>query len=162
MNKYTGIAIDECTGRGTGHDDDGLKRKKKILKEASEKYNVTDALDILATYGGLEIAMMCGAMLEAKEKGMVVMVDGFISTSAMIAAYNMDNSIKDNCVFCHGSKESGHKLMLDYLKVEPVIDIGMRLGEGSGAAVAFPIIKAAVSFLNEMASFEDAGVSNKD
>ncbi|MCG8697532.1 MAG: nicotinate-nucleotide--dimethylbenzimidazole phosphoribosyltransferase [Bacteroidales bacterium] len=162
MHKYTGLPIEDCTGRGTGHDDEGLKRKTGILKKASVKYEVTDPLEILANYGGLEIAMMCGAILEAKKLGMLILVDGFISTSAVLAAMKMDSSIPSNLIFTHVSEEKGHRLMLDYLKVNPVLNLGMRLGEGSGVAVTYPIIKSAVAFLNEMASFEDAGVSTQD
>ena len=162
MNKYTGISIEDCTGQGTGHTSDGLKHKLNILKQASEKYTVSDPIEILATYGGLEIAMMCGSMLEAKKRGMVILVDGFICTSALIAGYKMDPTILDNAIFCHSSEENGHKRMLEYLKADPLLAIGMRLGEGSGAAVAFPIIKSAVDFLNEMSSFEAAGVSTNE
>ena len=161
MNKYTGISIEDCTGRGTGHNDEGLNRKMTILKQASEKYNVEEPMEILATYGGLEIAMMCGAMLEAKKLEMTILVDGFICTAAFIAASKMDNTMKDNAIFCHSSEEKGHTQMLEFLQVKPLLSIGLRLGEGSGAAVAFPIIKSAIAFLNEMASFEAAGVTNK-
>ncbi len=161
LHKYTGHPIEKCTGRGTGHDDKGLKKKIAILKNASLKYNITEPFEILATYGGLEIAMMCGAMLQAKSKGMTILVDGFITTSALLAAYKIDKSILDNCIFCHFSQENGHKYMLEYLGAEALVDLNMRLGEGTGAAVTYPIIKSAVLFLNEMASFEDAGVSNK-
>lgn len=162
MHKFTGHSVKECTGRGTGHDDKGLEKKIQILEAAADKYQVSDPLEILATFGGLEIAMMCGAMLEAKKLGMVIIVDGFISTAGVMTAYELENNVLDNAIFSHSSLESGHTLMHEYLKVEPVVHLNMRLGEGSGAAVAFPIIKAGVSFLNEMASFEDAGVSNKD
>lgn len=162
LHKYTGHPIEKCTGRGTGHDDKGLKRKIAILKKASLKYKVTEPIDILATYGGLEIAMMCGAMLQAKSKGMTILIDGFISTSALLAAFKIDKSILDNCIFCHRSQEKGHKYLLEYLGAEVLVDLNMRLGEGTGAAVTYPIIKSAVLFLNEMASFEDAGVSNKE
>lgn len=161
MHKITGYSIEDCTGRGTGHDDEGLKRKTEILKKASELYNPETPFETLAVYGGFEIAMMVGAMLEAKERNMVIMVDGFISTAAFLIAHAMDNKIMENAIFCHASKEKGHRLMHEYLKAEALVDLNMRLGEGSGAAVAFPVIKAAVSFMNEMASFEDAGVSNK-
>lgn len=162
MNKYTGITIEDCTGRGTGHDDEGLKRKIAILKTALTKHNVSDPIEILATFGGFEIAMMCGAMLQAKANGMIIIVDGFIVTSALLAAYKMDKTILDNCIFCHCSGEKGHKAMLDYLGGVALVDLGMRLGEGTGAAVTYPLIKSAVLFLNEMASFESAGVSNKE
>lgn len=160
MHKFTGIDMEVCTGRGTGHDDAGLRRKTEVLKAASAKYSVAEPLEILATYGGLEIAMMCGAMLEAKAQGMIIMVDGFISSAAILTASMMDSTILDNAIFCHASAESGHGLMLEYLKVDPLMDLGMHLGEGSGVAVAYPVINSAVNFLNEMASFEDAGVSN--
>ncbi len=162
MHKYTGKPIKECTGRGTGHDDEGLNKKINVLSRAAEKHDVTEPLDILSTYGGFEIAMMAGGMLEAAACGMVIMVDGFIATSALLTAYQLDLNVLNNCIFCHQSDEAGHKSMLEYLGVEPVLKLGMRLGEGTGAAVAFPIIQSAVNFLNEMASFEDAGVSNKE
>lgn len=162
LHKYTGQSIEECTGRGTGHDDEGLKKKIAILKEASTQHNVSDPVEILAAYGGLEIAMMCGAMMQAKDNGMIILVDGFTTTSALLAAYKIDKSILDNCIFCHISQEKGHNYMLEYLGVEALVDLNMRLGEGTGAAVTYPLIKSAVLFLNEMASFEDAGVSNKE
>ncbi len=162
MHKITGYSIEDCTGRGTAHDDDGLKKKIEILTKASNLYNPKTPLEILAMYGGFEIAMMVGAMLEAKEKKMVIMVDGFISTAAFLVAHALNNELMENAIFCHSSKEKGHKLMYEYLNVDPLVDLNMCLGEGSGAAVTFPIIKAGVSFINEMASFEDAGVSNKD
>ena len=162
LHKYTRHPIEECTGRGTGHDDKGLKKKIAILKEASTQHNVSDPVEILAAYGGFEIAMMCGAMKQAKDNGMIILVDGFTTTSALLAAYKIDKSIPDNCIFCHISQEKGHKFMLEYLGVEALVDLNMRLGEGTGAAVTYPLIKSAVLFLNEMAGFEDAGVSNKE
>ena len=161
MHKFTKIGIEECTGRGTGHDDAGLEKKKRILATAAVKHQAVHPLDILAAYGGLEIAMMCGAMLKAREKGMIILVDGFITTAAILAAQAMDPSVLEHAFFCHVSAEAGHSQMLDFLGVEPLVDLGMRLGEGSGAAVVLPIIQSGVNFLNEMASFEDAGVTNK-
>jgi nicotinate-nucleotide--dimethylbenzimidazole phosphoribosyltransferase len=160
MNKFTGLSIEDCTGRGTGHNDEGLKKKTTILKEASLKYSITGPEQILSTYGGFEIAMMCGAMLQAKDNGMVIIIDGFITTSALLTAYHIDKTILDNCIFSHCSGEKGHKAMLDYLGVEALVDLNMRLGEGTGAVVTYPLIKSAILFLNEMASFESAGVSN--
>lgn len=163
MHKYTGISIPKCVGRGTGHDEAGLRKKTEILKKVVARHpTVSGALGILATFGGFEIAMIVGAILRAAELNMTILVDGFIVTSAMLAAHNLNNEILDKCVFCHQSEEAGHKLMLEYIQAEPLLNLDMRLGEGSGAAVALPIIQSAVSFLNEMASFEDAGVSNKD
>ncbi len=161
MSSFTGIDIEECVGRGTGHDEAGLAKKTEILKRAAQKYDPVDPLEILATFGGFEITMMCGAMLEAKKRNMIIPVDGFVSTSAFLAANAFDNTLKQNAIFCHSSDEKGHKAMLNFLGVEAVCDLGMRLGEGSGIAVVFPVIQSAVNFLNEMSGFEDAGIDNK-
>ncbi len=163
MSKITGINIEECTGNGTGHDSKGLKRKKEILKQAFNKYQLNgDSINLLATFGGFEIAMITGAFLKAEELGMTIMVDGFIVTSALLVAHKIKPDILKNCIFTHTSNEQGHIKMLKYLSVKPILNLEMRLGEGTGAAVAYPIIESAVNFLNEMASFEDAGVTNKE
>ena len=142
--------------------DGQVDRKTRILKEIAEKYNPETPEEILATVGGLEIAAMVGAYLEAKKQNMLILIDGFIATAAAITAIQMDETVKENCIFCHSSDEKGHKLMLDYLGAKPLLQLGMRLGEGTGAAVAMPLVRSAVNFLNEMSSMEDAGVSNKD
>ncbi len=163
MSKITGIDIEVCTGNGTGHDAEGLKRKKEILKQAIKKHQIsTDPIEILATFGGFEIAMMTGAFLKAAELSMTIMVDGFIVTSALLVAHQINPKILKNCIFTHKSNEQGHIKMIDFLNAKPLLNMEMRLGEGTGAAVAYPIIQSAVNFLNEMASFEDAGVSNKE
>ena len=163
MSKITGIALEECIGKGTGHDDAGLQRKKEILKQAFEKYQLnSDPIEILATFGGFEIAMMTGAFLKATELNMTIMVDGFIVTSALLLAHKINSDVLKNCIFTHTSNEQGHIKMLNYLDAKPILNLEMRLGEGTGAAVAYPIIKSAVNFLNQMASFEDADVSNKE
>jgi nicotinate-nucleotide--dimethylbenzimidazole phosphoribosyltransferase len=159
MSKFCNLPIEKCVGRGTGLNDEGLKRKTAILQKALEKHTTSSPTEILATFGGLEIAMMAGAMLKAAELGMIIMVDGFITTSSLISAYHFNKEIVKNCIFCHQSDEQGHKLMLEFLGAKPLLNLNMRLGEGTGAAVAYPVIKSAVSFLNEMASFESAGVS---
>jgi len=163
MSKYCNIPVETCTGRGTGHDDAGLKKKIAILSKALEMYpGVTDPIEILATFGGFEIAMIAGAMLKATELKMIILVDGFIVTSALLAASRMNNDVLENCIFCHRSNEQGHKLMLEFLKAKAILDIDLRLGEGTGAAIAYPVVLSAVNFLNEMASFEDANVSNRE
>lgn len=163
MSKITGLSVDECTGKGTGHDDEGLKRKKEILKQAFGKYQLNgDPIEILSTYGGFEIAMIAGAFLKSTELNMTIMVDGFIVTSALLVAQKINPEILNNCIYTHASNEQGHIKMLEYLNAQPILNLEMRLGEGTGAAVVYPIIKSAVNFLNQMASFEDAGVSNKD
>lgn len=162
MHKFTGLDMEICTGAGTGFDEKGIQRKKEILEQVAKKYTTSDPLETLAQVGGLEIAMMCGAMIEAKKQNMVILIDGFIATSAFLTAFKMDVSIKDNAIFCHTSDENGHKHMLEYMHAKTVLNLGLRLGEGTGAAVAYPVIKSAVAFLNEMASFDDAGVSNQE
>lgn len=161
MHKFTGIVIEECVGQGTGHSTEGFNNKLSVLKRASDKHTVSSAIDILSAYGGIEIAMICGGMLEAYVRDMLIMVDGFISTIAFLAAFKMNPNILEHAIFCHVSHEKGHQKILDYLKAKPLIKLDMRLGEGTGIAVAYPIIQSAVCFLNQMASFKDAGISNK-
>ncbi|WP_321346248.1 nicotinate-nucleotide--dimethylbenzimidazole phosphoribosyltransferase [uncultured Draconibacterium sp.] len=162
MHKFTGISMEDCTGRGSGLGDEQVDRKTRILKEIAEKYDPNTPEDILATFGGLEIAAMTGAYLEAKKQNMLILIDGFIATAAVLTAIQIEPSVKDNCIFCHSSDEKGHKLMLEHLGVKPLLQLGMRLGEGGGAVIALPLVKSAVNFLNEMSSFDDAGVSNKE
>jgi len=162
MSKFTGIAIEKCIGKGTGLEQTGLERKIRILKEISKKYNVTGHTEILATFGGLEIAMITGAILEAKKQGMIILVDGFIVTAATLAACAFNPKVRENTIFCHQSGEKGHALMLEHLKAKPLLNLGLRLGEGTGAALALPIVQSAVNFINQMASFEKAEVSNKE
>jgi len=163
MSAICDLPIERCVGRGTGLDDAGLDRKLGLLTEAQAKHGeMSDPHQILQTYGGFEVAQICGAMLAAKSHNMVIMVDGFIATSAYLLAHAINPAIAENAIFCHTSNEAGHQLMLDYLQVEPLVNLQMRLGEGTGCAVAYPLIKSAVAFLNEMASFESAGVSEAE
>lgn len=163
MSALCQLPIERCVGRGTGLDDDGMHRKFELLTQAQELHgDITDPRLIMQTYGGFEIAQMCGAMLAAQEHGMVVMVDGFIATAAYLVASAINPALTDHAVFCHTSGEAGHQLMLDHLKAEPLLNLGMRLGEGTGCAIAYPLIESAVAFLNDMASFESAGVSESD
>lgn len=162
MHAFTGIPLEECIGKGTGVDKTGYQQKLSILGEALEKHGVSkDPLQVLSTYGGFEIAMMCGAFLQAAALGVVVLVDGFIASAAFLTAAQFGPQIKDYAVFCHQSEEKGHSGMLDYMGVNPLLNIDMRLGEGTGCAVAYPVLQSAVNFFNEMASFESAGVSDK-
>lgn len=162
MHRFTGLPIEECTGRGAGLEGQQLDRKTAILKEISEKYNPQTPEETLATFGGLEIAMMAGAMLEAKDRQMILLIDGFIATASVLTAIQFDPEVRRNCIFCHTSDEKGHQLMLKHMDARALLGLSMRLGEGTGAALAFPIVQSAVNFLNEMASFEEAGVSNKE
>jgi len=162
MHRFLNIPVEECTGSGTGSHGEHLTRKIQILKEISEKYDPQTALETLATFGGLEIAMMVGATLESCEQGLILLIDGFIATAAALTAIRINPDVRDNCIFCHSSDERGHKLMLEHLNANPMLQLNLRLGEGTGAALALPLVQAAVNFLNEMASFETAGVANKE
>lgn len=161
MSQLTEIPLSLCVGRGTGLNDEQLQHKLQQLTLAQNRHsNLTDPKQILATFGGFEIAQICGAMLAAYQKNMLLMIDGFIASAAFLVAQHIEPKIQQNAIFCHLSDESGHKLLLKYLKAKPLLQLGMRLGEGTGCAVAYPIINSAVSFLNNMASFDSAGVSN--
>ena len=163
MSVLCNMPIEQCVGRGTGLDDAGLSNKTKLLKQAIQHHalNCDDVLQVLATFGGFEIAMMVGAMLGAAEQKAVLLIDGFIATSALLVAAKLQPNIVDYSVFAHCSNEHAHYEMLNYLGAKPLLDIGLRLGEGTGAVLAYPLVQAAVNFLNEMASFESAGVSEK-
>lgn len=144
-------------------DDEGLKHKISILEQVLTKHQaVENPLEILASVGGLEIAQMIGAMLQAAQNQMIFLVDGFIATSALLVAHALEPNILDYAIFCHQSDESGHRLMLEYLKAEPLLKLNLRLGEGTGCALAYPLVQSAVNFLNEMASFESAGISTAE
>lgn len=164
MSYFTKTPIEACVGKGTGLDDEGVLKKAAILRKVYYLHsnNIQSAEDVLCCFGGFEIAMMCGAMLAAARLKMTLLIDGFIVTAALLTAFNIDNNILDYCIFAHTSGEQGHKKMLDHLAVTPLLNIGMRLGEGSGVAVAFPIVQSAIEFLNKMATFESANVSEAE
>ena len=160
----TGTPLVDCIGRGTGLDDAGLTRKRELLTQAVARAALpanAPAERVLAEFGGFEIVTMAGAMLGAAERGMTLLVDGFIVTSALLAASRLAPEVVDYCIFCHRSAEPGHLAQLDALGADPLLDLGLRLGEGTGAALAWPLVSASVAFLNEMASFASAGVSEK-
>jgi nicotinate-nucleotide--dimethylbenzimidazole phosphoribosyltransferase len=158
----SGAPLSACVGRGTGIDDAGLAHKLNILQQAMKRHGPPEKpLAALAAFGGFEIAMMTGAMLRAAELRMVLLIDGFIATAALATAARFHPEVLEYCVFSHRSHEQGHRLLLQHLAAKPLLDLGLRLGEGTGAALAYPLVAAAVAFLNEMASFESAGVSEK-
>lgn len=165
MSSILGCSVADCVGRGTGASDDQLQIKKEALQKAATLHGIhnlrTQPLELLRTIGGFEIAMMAGAYLQAAAQGMIILVDGFIATAALLIAQQWRKDITKNCLFAHNSGEQGHKRMLDYLGATPLLHLGLRLGEGTGAALALPLVQAAVNFLNEMASFETAGVAGK-
>ena len=160
--RFTGLPVEDCVGKGTGLDDSGLEHKQTTIRQALEKHaQIKEPQAVLSTFGGFEIAMMVGAMLESAVLKRIILIDGFIASAAFLSASRIVPEIKQYAVFTHKSAEQGHAEILKYLHVEPLISLGMRLGEGTGAAVAFPILQSAVSFLNQMASFESASVSGR-
>ncbi|MFC0397776.1 nicotinate-nucleotide--dimethylbenzimidazole phosphoribosyltransferase [Paraburkholderia rhizosphaerae] len=163
MSRLCALPIDACVGRGTGLDNAGLAKKRDVLAAALERHtNAIEPLDVLATFGGFEIAMMAGAYLAAAQARMTIVVDGFIATAALLVALALAPAVREYCVFAHASNETGHRRMLEHLRAEPLLALDLRLGEGTGAALAMPLLRAAVAFVNEMASFEAAGVANRD
>lgn len=159
----TGVPLAQCVGRGTGLDDAGLARKHVLLAQALDvwKERSNDPCEILARFGGFEIAMLAGAMLAAAERRMVLVIDGFIVTAALLIAVAINPGVRECCVFAHCSDEAGHAVQLRHLNAQPLLQLGLRLGEGTGAALAWPLLRAACAFLEEMASFDSAGVSDK-
>ncbi|WP_374492260.1 nicotinate-nucleotide--dimethylbenzimidazole phosphoribosyltransferase [Brachymonas sp.] len=156
------IDIAACTGAGTGLNNAGVLRKTNILRQALTAHpEATAPLDVLAAFGGFEMATMVGAMLQAAAENRVILVDGFIVTAALMVAARVEPRVLQRCIFAHRSGEPGHQFMLDALGAKPLLDWGMRLGEGSGAAVAWPLLQSACTVLRDMASFDSAGVSDK-
>lgn len=157
------LPLAACTGRGTGLDDAGLAHKVAVLQAVVARVGPGpyDVLRILTEVGGFEVVMMVGAMLGTAEKGALILVDGFIASAALLAAQHIAPAVRAYAVFGHCSKEGGHPLLLAHLNATPLLQLDLRLGEGSGAVLAWPLLQAACGFLNEMASFEEAGVCDK-
>jgi len=154
--------LDACVGRGTGLDDAGLNRKQQLLAQALVRTGkMSDPAKVLQEFGGFEIATMVGVILAAAERRMVVLIDGFVVGAAALVACALYPAARDYCVYCHRSAEAGHQVQLAAMHAQPLLDLGMRLGEGTGVALAWPLVQGAVAFLNEMASFASAGVSEK-
>ena len=152
-----------CTGAGTGLDAAAVARKAEVLRGVLELHaQAQTPLDALAALGGLEIATMVGAILEAASARRVIVVDGFIASSAVLVACALQPAVRERCVFAHCSGERGHALMLQDLQAAPILNLGLRLGEGSGAALAWPLLASAAAILRDMASFAAAGVSEAD
>ena len=155
MHCLTDIPLQQCVGRGTGHDDAGLAHKLAVLERAVKRINVTESQRVLAEFGGCEIAMMAGAVLGAAAARRIILIDGFISTAAALVAVRLEPSALDYCLFSHRSAETGHSLMLKALGVEALLDLQMRLGEGTGALLAIPLVRAAARMLSDVATLED-------
>jgi len=160
MHLLTGEPVDGCVGTGAGMPLKGIQHKRCVIEHALTLHAVADEpFAILATFGGFEIAMMVGAMLAAAQHRMVLLIDGFIVTSALLIAAKLQPAIVQYCVFAHCSEEYGHRRMVQHLDAQPLLNLGLRLGEGTGCALALPLLQAAVGFLNDMATFESAQVS---
>ena len=158
--KILGRPVADLIGRGTGLDDAGMARKRTLLQQAEARTPSQLSADIaLQEYGGFEIAMMAGAMLGAAENRRVVIVDGFIATAASLSAQRLEPGCETAFVYAHQSAEAGHGIMLEALGAAPLLQLDLRLGEGTGALLAYPLVKAAAAMLSDMASFESAGVS---
>lgn len=159
----TGLSVDQVTGRGTGLDDKGLSKKIKLIEEAIHfnKPNPQNAMDVLIKVGGLEIAGLVGVILGAAAGRIPVVVDGFISGAAALVASELVPGVKPYLIASHQSVEIGHQAIWNKLGLHPLLDLGLRLGEGTGAALAFHLVEAASRILDEMATFAEAGVSNK-
>ena len=162
LARLCSLPIAECTGAGTGLDAAGIERKRAVLQQALDaNAAATSPMDALAALGGYEVATMVGAVLQAAHERRVIVVDGFITSAAVLVASRLQLGVLQRCVFAHRSGERAHGLMLEQLRAEPLLDLGLRLGEGSGAALAWPLLPSACAILREMASFEAAGVSEQ-
>lgn len=162
MARLSGAPLEVCVGRGTGLDDAGLAHKRRVLQRALDaNAGARTPLQALAALGGLEIAAMVGALQQAGAQGRVIVVDGFITTAAVAVAAALQPALLQRCIFAHRSQETGHARWLQQLDAAPLLDLELRLGEGSGAALAWPLLESACRVLDEMASFESAGVSRR-
>ena len=154
--------MEECIGAGAGLDTPGIRHKYEVLSKAvanSKLYTLHSKLSILRYFGGFEMIAAIGAMLRAAEKHLVVLVDGFIMTACAIAAIRLYPTAQDYMIFTHCGDESGHQRMLDIVKAKPLLHLGLRLGEGTGALCAFPIVDSAVRMMNEMNNFDNAKIT---
>lgn len=160
MHLFTGIKLEKCIGAGAGLDNAGIRHKFGVLEKAVGNYKGDDdPKSKIAWFGGYEMAMALGGMLQAAELGMLIIVDGFIMTSVILAASQLYPEVMDYAVFSHQGDESGHKLMLDAMGVKAILHLDLRLGEGSGAVCAFPILESAVRMINKMDSFQSVNVT---
>jgi nicotinate-nucleotide--dimethylbenzimidazole phosphoribosyltransferase len=155
MHRLAPAPLESCIGAGAGHDPAGLERKRQALERAAARSDARAPLDVLAQFGGLEIAMMAGLILGGAARRRIVIVDGFISSVAALAAIRLAPAARDYCVFAHASAERGHALLLEALGARPLLRLGMRLGEGTGGVLAAPLVRSAAAVLREVASLDD-------
>lgn len=163
ISVITGQNVESVTGRGTGINDAGLANKINIIKKAIDvnKPNPDDGIDVLSKVGGFEIGGLAGVILKAASKRIPIVIDGFISGAAALIAYKIEPKVKDYMIAAHRSVEKGHNALFDYMGIEPILDLNLRLGEGTGAALAMTIIDASLKILTQMATFKSASVSEK-
>lgn len=160
MTCLTDIPLIDCVGAGSGLDNEGIRHKYNILKRSLDNYSGDKSpLDVIRYFGGYEMVMAVGGMLRAAELKMVILVDGFIMTNCVLAASSLYPAMLSFCIFGHCGDEAGHKRVLDALHAEPLLNLGLRLGEGSGSVCAYPIVLSAVRMINEMHSFQEAAVT---
>ena len=160
MHTLTGIPLADCVGAGSGLNQEGVSHKLHVLQQALDNYRGNGStVDLMRYFGGLEMVMAVGAMLQAAQRGMVILVDGFIMTNCMLAASKLSPEVLKYAIFCHCGDEAGHRLVLDALGAKPILHLGLRLGEGTGAICAYPIIDSAVRMINEMDSFAHASIT---
>jgi nicotinate-nucleotide--dimethylbenzimidazole phosphoribosyltransferase len=155
MHRLAPAPLEACIGVGTGHDEAGLARKQAALARAAARTDATDPLAVLAEFGGFEIAMMAGAILGAARARVPVIVDGFIASAAALAAIRLAPEVFPYCIFAHWSAEAGHRLMLQSIGASPLLDLGLRLGEGTGGLLCVPLLRAAARILTDIVSLED-------
>ena len=155
MHRLAPAPLKDCVGVGTGHDAAGLAHKLAVLNRAADRSDATEPLEVLRQFGGFEIVMMAGAIHGAAERDTPVIVDGFICTAAALAAIRLRPEVREVCLFAHRSAEAGHHRMLKTLGAEPLLDLGLRLGEGTGGLLAVPLLRAAAALLSDVASLDD-------
>ncbi|HLZ84424.1 MAG TPA: nicotinate-nucleotide--dimethylbenzimidazole phosphoribosyltransferase [Caulobacteraceae bacterium] len=155
MHRLAPAPLEACIGAGAGHDAEGMERKRRVLERAAARSDASAPLDVLAEFGGLEIAMMAGLILGGASRRRVMIIDGFISSAAALAAVRLAPAARDYCVFAHASAERGHARLLEALAARPLLNLGMRLGEGTAGVLAAPIVRSAAAMLREVASLDD-------
>jgi len=158
-SRLMNVDVDVCVGLGTGITAEQLFKKKNLIETALARFDSDEPLMVLKEVGGFEVVEMTGAILAAARAGISILVDGFIVSTAALLACKINKNVRDYLLFSHESEEFGHQLLLSHLKAKPLLNLGLRLGEGTGAAIALPLLRSATAFYNNMASFEDAGVT---
>ena len=160
MSELLDIPLEQCVGAGAGLNSEGVRRKLQILSRCQERVgHTTDPGTLMREYGGFEMITAVGAMLRAAELRMVLLVDGFIMSACALMASRLEPTFLSSAIFCHQGDEAGHRLMLDGMGVKGLLQLGMRLGEGTGALCAYPIVESAVRMINEMNNFDNAKIT---